>query len=100
MSRMPTIVPASICLNGSVFAMRSGRLDGTIILAEERTTIDGTIELELPGRTVIERTVEEALGHFADVWRNPDFLQHVLQGTRMAALQYIVEGGRPPRMSV
>ena len=25
------------------------------------------------------------LGHFADVWRSPAFLQHVLQGTRMAA---------------
>jgi glucose/arabinose dehydrogenase len=25
------------------------------------------------------------LGHFADVWRNPAFVQHVLQGMRMAA---------------
>lgn len=25
------------------------------------------------------------LGHFGDVWRNPDFLQHLLQGLRIAA---------------
>ena len=25
------------------------------------------------------------LGHFADVWRNPAFLEHVVQGTRMVA---------------
>ena len=25
------------------------------------------------------------LGHFADVWRSPAFLEHVMQGTRMAA---------------
>ena len=25
------------------------------------------------------------LGHFADVWHNPDFIQHVLEGMRMAA---------------
>jgi glucose/arabinose dehydrogenase len=31
------------------------------------------------------RVFVTVLGHFADVWRNPAFLEHVVQGTRMAA---------------
>lgn len=31
------------------------------------------------------RVFATKLGHFADVWRTPDFLQHLLQGMRMAA---------------
>ena len=39
------------------------------------------------------RVFATKLGHFADLWRNPDFVRHVLQGLRVAAGRLDAETG-------